>query len=218
MSKFKLVVFDWDGTLVNSTGRIVDSMQRAATELALPSVSDAQVQNIIGLGLPEAMRVLWPAISEADLQRMIPVYARYFIHESAVGMALFDGALTLLQDLQARGYLLAVATGKKRQGLDRMFRDLKLGDFFAASRCADETRSKPDPLMLNELLHELGIDKSEALMVGDTTYDLDMANAAGVASVAMGHGAHDQATLLSCKPLALCHSMRELNEWIRDHG
>ena len=218
MPRFKLVVFDWDGTLVDSTARIVDSMQQAAREQNLPKVSDAQVQNIIGLGLPEAIRVLWPSIAEAEIDALIPVYGRFFIRDSAVAMAPFAGVLELLQDLLVRGHVLAVATGKKRKGLDRMFRELNLGHFFAASRCADETRSKPDPLMLNELLQELSVDKSEAIMIGDTTYDLDMANAAGVASVAMSHGAHDQARLLSCKPLALCHSMRELNEWMKHHG
>lgn len=218
MPRFKVVIFDWDGTLVDSTLRIVDSMQQAARERALPRVSDAQVQNIIGLGLPEAIRVLWPSISEPELEALIPVYGRFFIRDSRVAMAPFEGAVELLQDLQARGHALAVATGKKRKGLERMFHDLNLGHFFAASRCADETRSKPDPLMLFELLAELEIAAHEALMIGDTTYDLDMANAAGVASVAMAHGAHEQARLLSCKPLALCHSMRELNEWMRHHG
>ncbi|MFY9179711.1 MAG: HAD-IA family hydrolase [Venatoribacter sp.] len=218
MPRFKLVVFDWDGTLVDSTGRIVDSMQRASAYVGLPAVSDGDVQNIIGLGLPEAIQTLWPDISEHDLHKITPIYARYFVDDSPVGMGPFVGAIDLLENLLERGHLLAVATGKTRRGLDRMFRDLKLGHYFAASRCADETCSKPDPLMLNEVLNELSIDPADAVMIGDTTYDLMMAQAAGVASIAMSHGAHEQDRLLSCNPLTLCHSMRELNEWLKNNG
>lgn len=218
MPNYKLVVFDWDGTLVDSTQRIVDSMQQAAREVGLPPVPDADVQNIIGLGLPEALRTVWPGIQGDALAAMTTVYARFFVSDSQVGMGFFPGAERFLQDLLQRGHLLAVATGKSRRGLDRMLRDLKVGHLFAATRCADETRSKPDPLMLQELLAELGVAPAEALMVGDTTYDLDMAAAAGVASVAMGHGAHDEQRLLACRPLAICHSMRELNEWMVTYG
>lgn len=218
MSKFKLIVFDWDGTLVNSTSRIIDSMQCAAREHLLPAVSDAAVQNIIGLGLPEAIKVLWPSISDEQLKLMMPSYARFFVTDSSVAMKMFSGARELLDGLLQSNYLLAVATGKTRKGLDRMVRDLQLGHIFVATRCADETRSKPHPQMLNELLSQLSIAPHEALMVGDTTYDLEMANAAGVASIAMSHGAHDEQRLLACHPLALCHSMHELNEWITNHG
>ncbi len=216
--RFKLIIFDWDGTLVDSTQRIVDSMQQAAAEVGLPQVADAAVQNIIGLGLPEALRTVWPVIDESQLQAMTQVYARYFVADSQVAMGFFPGTPEFLAGLVEQGYLLAVATGKSRRGLDRMLRDLKIGHRFAATRCADETRSKPHPLMLKELLSELNVAPDEALMVGDTTYDLDMANAAGMASVAMGHGAHDDDVLLACGPLTICHSIHELNDWIRING
>lgn len=216
--RFKLIIFDWDGTLVDSTQRIVDSMQQAAGEVGLPPVADAAVQNIIGLGLPEALRTVWPAIDASQLQSMTQVYARYFVSDSQVAMGFFPGTPGFLAGLVERGYLLAVATGKSRRGLDRMLRDLKVGHCFAATRCADETRSKPHPLMLKELLSELNVAPDEALMVGDTTYDVDMAHAAGVAAVAMGHGAHDDDVLLACGPLAVCHSIYELNDWIGING
>lgn len=218
MSNYKLVIFDWDGTLVDSTQRIVDSMQQASREVGLPALPDAAVQNIIGLGLPEALQTLWPGIAGEQLAGMTRVYARYFVSDSQVGMGFFEGAVEFLQGLLQRGYLLAVATGKSRKGLDRMLRDLHVGHLFAATRCADETRSKPDPLMLHELLAELSVAPHEAIMIGDTTYDLDMAAAAGVAAVAMGHGAHDEQQLLACRPLTICHSMRELNDWMLRHG
>ena len=218
MPNYKLVIFDWDGTLSDSTDRIVDSMQQAARINQMPAVTDAQVQNIIGLGLPEAIKALWPEVNDEQLAAMIPVYARYFVSDSVVPMQLFDGAVDLLKELMLRGVLAAVATGKARRGLDRMLLEFNVGHLFAATRCADETRSKPHPQMLHEILASLGVTPEEALMVGDTTYDLEMANAAGVPSIGMSHGAHDEARLLACRPLAICHSMHELKQWIINHG
>ena len=142
--KYKLVIFDWDGTLVDSTGRIVDSMQQASIEVGLPTVPDSAVQNIIGLGLPEALRTVWPQINPEQLSEMTQVYARNFVYDSKVAMAFFSGVAELFRDLRASGRQLAVATGKSRKGLNRMFHDLQIddrpvGDQFTASRCADET-------------------------------------------------------------------------------
>jgi phosphoglycolate phosphatase len=221
--KYKLIIFDWDGTLVDSTGRIVDSMQHASVEVGLPTVPDTAVQNIIGLGLPEALRTVWPGIDASQMSEMTRVYARHFVYDSKVAMAFFDGVADLLGDLRQAGCKLAVATGKSRKGLDRMLTQMEVdgrpvGEQFAASRCADETRSKPDPLMLKELLDELNIPAEEALMIGDTSFDLDMASALNIDSVAMSHGAHDRSVLLDCQPRAMCHSITELNQWIKQNG
>ena len=216
--KYRVIVFDWDGTLVDSTQRIVDSMQQASREVGLRVVPDAAVQNIIGLGLPEALKTVWPEINAVQLEAMRQVYARFFVSDSQVGMDFFPGARRLLDGLLKKGYLLAVATGKSRKGLNRLLLDLKVGHLFATTRCADETRSKPDPLMLEEIMAELSVSPSEVLMIGDTTYDLDMAHAAGIESVAMGHGAHDEGQLLACGPRTICHSIAELNDWIALHG
>lgn len=216
--KYRLVIFDWDGTLVDSTQRIVDSMRKAGQEVGLPAVPDSAIQNIIGLGLPEALRTVWPSIKDSQLETMRAVYARFFVAESHVAMGFFDGAESLLNSLLSEGRLLAVATGKSRKGLNRILQDLKVGHLFATTRCADETRSKPDPLMLNEILTELSVTPAETLMIGDTTYDLDMANTAGIDTVAMGHGAHDDSTLLACGPKAICHSIQELKNWIEMNG
>lgn len=216
--KYQLLIFDWDGTLADSTGRIVDSMQRAARLVGLPAITDAEAQNIIGLGLPEALRTLWPNITAKELEAMRESYARHFVYDSQVSMALFDGAREMLENLGAEGHLLAVATGKSRKGLDRILYDLGATHLFATTRCADETLSKPDPLMINEILAELNVSASRALMVGDTTYDLDMARAAGVATIAMSHGAHDDERLLACKPLELCHSIADLEQWLSNNG
>ncbi|MAD45986.1 MAG: HAD family hydrolase [Oceanospirillaceae bacterium] len=216
--KYQLIIFDWDGTLVDSTRRIVDSMQQAGRKVGLPAVPDEAVQDIIGLGLPEALRTVWPDITEAQLPLMREVYASYFVTDSQVTMGFFEGARALLDDLLAMDYQLAVATGKSRKGLDRMLRDLAVGHLFEATRCADETRSKPHPQMLHELLSTLSIAPGEALIIGDTTYDLEMAARAGIDSVAMGHGAHDEQRLLACGPQTICHSISELKRWITTHG
>lgn len=215
--KYDLIVFDWDGTLADSTGRIVDSMQRAANECGLPSVPDAAVQNIIGLGLPEAIKAVWPNVTLEQMEPMRATYARYFVADSQIEMNLFDGAEDLLSRLRSKRKT-AVATGKSRKGLDRILRDLVLESAFDITRCADETCSKPDPLMLNEILSELNVAPSRALMIGDTSYDLDMAMAAGVDSIAMSHGAHEEDVLKACGPQAICHSIAELENWIEING
>lgn len=216
--KYPLIIFDWDGTLADSTGRIVDSLHGAARLVGLPPVTDAEAQNIIGLGLPEALQTLWPDIDDVAMASMREAYARNFVYDSQVTMKLFDGAWAMLERLQIDGHRVAVATGKSRKGLDRILDDLSIRHLFATTRCADETRSKPDPLMLQEILAELNVSAEHALMIGDTTYDLEMAQAAGVASIGISHGAHDDARLLACKPLELCHSIADLEQWLKNNG
>ena len=134
MLRYKLIIFDWDGTVVNSTARIIDSMQQAATAVGMPVLPNLAIQNIIGLGLPEAIRTLWPSVNESQVAAIAPQYAHFFTTESKVEMELFDGVRLLLKDLLQRGHVLAVATGKTRKGLDRMMRELKLGHLFAITR------------------------------------------------------------------------------------
>jgi len=215
--KYGLIIFDWDGTLADSTGRIVDSMRRAAVECGLPAVDDAEIQNIIGLGLPEAIRTVWPMVSFDQMEPMRTAYARYFVSDSDVQMGLFDGADGLLESL-SKHRKIAVATGKSRKGLNRILADLSLGGRFDTTRCADETASKPDPLMLQEILAELNVDVKAALMVGDTTYDLDMARSIGMDSIGMSHGAHEEDRLRACGVLDICHSIHELSNWIENNG
>lgn len=215
--KYDLIIFDWDGTLADSTGRIVDSMQRAANECGLPKVPDSAVQNIIGLGLPEAIKTVWPNVNVEQMEPMRNAYARYFVTDSLVAMQLFAGTESMLDRLKVKRKI-AVATGKSRKGLDRILHDLNLTSTFNITRCADETRSKPDPQMLHEILSELSVEASRALMVGDTSYDLDMAFAAGVDSIGMSHGAHAEDILWACGPQAICHSITELENWIEING
>ncbi|MFZ5722779.1 MAG: HAD family hydrolase [Pseudomonadota bacterium] len=207
----ELVVFDWDGTLIDSTGRIADCLQRAAEDTGMPVLSRDRYLGIIGLGLPEAFRSLYPDSDETMRQELRRHYARHYIALGETDPCRpYDGALQLLDMLQARGVKLAVATGKNRPGLERAFDQTGLRDCFHATRTADETASKPDPQMLREILDELAVPAARALMVGDTGFDLEMAARAGVASVGLTHGAHGADELRRHRPLALVDHLHQV--------
>jgi phosphoglycolate phosphatase len=197
-----LLVFDWDGTLVDSVAYIAQSMRTAAAEQDLPIPTVDAVREIVGLGLTEAVQRLFPQLSEAANKALSVHYSTVFKRDQDQPCRLFDGVRRSLEELRDAGFQLAVATGKSRKGLRRAMQELQMGDLFVSSRCADETRSKPDPLMLLELLEELAVAPARVLMVGDTLYDLNMATNAGVKSIAVDYGAHPRARLLAAAPFA----------------
>ncbi len=204
---FELVIFDWDGTLMDSVGQISASLVWAAAQHGIELSADA-AKNIIGLGLPEAMAVLFP--DHPALQPQIQAdYSRHYVAHSAE-QRLFDGAEALLDDLQAGGVRLAVATGKSRVGLDRVLAQSGQTHRFEVTRCADETRSKPNPLMLAEILHATGVQPEQAVMVGDTTYDLDMAHRIGMPRVGVTYGVHRAVDLQAFNPIALVDDVAAL--------
>lgn len=207
----QLVIFDWDGTLMDSTGRIVACMKAAASDLALPELSDQAVQQIIGLGLPQAIITLYPELGEADAENMRSRYAAHFIEAESEPNKLFDGVATLLARLRDQDRLLAVATGKSRKGLERVWGNTGYGEWFHASRCADESFSKPHPHMVQSLLTEFSVEPDAAVVVGDTTHDLLMAANAGVDAIGVSWGAHDREQLASASPLALTDRIEELS-------
>jgi phosphoglycolate phosphatase len=217
-NKYKVIIFDWDGTLVDSTARIVDSMQIAAASVEMPTLTDYAIQQIIGLGLPEALRKLWPQITATELELMRTHYSANFSFHSNVHVDFFPSAHDFFAELQSLGYILAVATGKSRKGLDEMLDSMAVRDVFKITRCADETTSKPDPHMLNEILAELSLTSERALMVGDTSFDLDMAKAINMDSVGMTHGAHESEILVASGAKTLCHDLNDLLEWIKTNG
>ncbi len=218
--KYQAIIFDWDGTLVDSAQRIVESMQAAAQDHLLSWRSDYDIRQIIGLGLPEAIMQLWPELSPTDdkLQAMREGYNVHFLAEARPKLQFFQFATQLLSHLGAANLDLAVATGKSRHGLDRAFREMKIGHVFRDSRCADETRSKPDPRMLEELSLSMGVEPGAMLMVGDTDFDINMAHAAGVDAVAITHGAHDESRLQASKPLAMVEDLPALYAWLQAAG
>jgi phosphoglycolate phosphatase len=215
--QFDLIVFDWDGTLMDSTSTIVKCIQAAARDLALPIPRDDAAAHVIGLGLHEAMQAVLPDIDPAFYPRMVERYRYHFLsrdHE----LTLFTGVQEMLQELSANGYFLAVATGKSRVGLNRAMNDVKVLSMFDATRCADETFSKPHPAMLQELTRELGQDMRRTVMIGDTSHDLLMANNAGASGIAVQYGAHPLDQLAACNPLYSAATVAELHQWLSENA
>ena len=218
MNGFGLLVFDWDGTLMDSEERIVSSVNAAIAELGLPSRSRAAIRDIIGLGLPEAMQALYPGLGAQACAALIDRYRDHFLAEAGSPMPLFPGAAETLATLRAEGFVLAVATGKSRRGLSRAFDQTGLGTHFESSRCADETHPKPHPAMLLELAEELSVAAERIVMIGDTTHDLEMAAAAGSSGIGVTYGAHPREQLAACEPLLLAASVGELRRWLQANG
>ena len=214
---FDLIVFDWDGTLMDSTSTIVKSIQAAAKDLGLPVPRDEDASHVIGLGLHEAMQTAMPNIDPALYPKMVERYRFHYLTKDPE-LVLFDGVRDMLAELSQEGYFLAVATGKSRVGLNRALNAVGLLSLFDATRCADETFSKPHPAMLQELTRELGQDLKRTVMVGDTTHDLLMANNAGAAAVAVEYGAHPVDQLQSCKPVYSAQNVGQLHEWLSQHA
>lgn len=209
-----LLIFDWDGTLLDSTGKIVRCMRKAISDVGLPQRSDDQLLNIIGLGLREAVGQLFGPIGKGDVSQLMESYSGYFIEADQVPCNFYPGVLESLIALKNDGHHLAVATGKSRRGLDRVLKNLRLDDFFDATRCADESKSKPHPLMLHQILDELSADPSDAVMVGDTEYDLNMAKNANISGIAVSYGAHERERLLRCEPLHTIDHFPQLLDWV----
>ena len=210
-----LFIFDWDGTLHDSAARIVRAMQIAADELRLTALSDAEVQNIIGLGLPEAILALYPDLDAAVRHELRLGYARHYIAMNEQPAELFPSVIDTLRHLKGSGHLVAVATGKNRRGLQRVLGQLDMLDFFHATRCADETQSKPHPQMLHELLTELATPMHHAVMIGDTEYDMAMAQQAGMARIGVDYGAHAKERLLRYDPDLILSRFEHLLNWQR---
>lgn len=215
MPDYQLLIFDWDGTLVDSIGRIVESMHRAADACELLRCSDAQVRGIIGLGLPEAIGSLYPELADpARIERFRHHYSEHYLSLETEPSALFADVAETLEVFRAQGYRLAVATGKTRHGLQRVLQGRDWVDYFDVTRCADETASKPDPLMLQEILAHCGVAPERALMVGDSSFDLLMARRAGIDSVAVGYGAQPLAMLSEHQPTLAIERFIELRDWL----
>jgi len=215
--RYTLVVFDWDGTLIDSAGTIVECIQDASREMGLTVPERERARHVIGLGLHDSLRHAVPDLPRERYRDFADRYRRHFLARES-SMSLFEGVPRLLAGLHERGVLLAVATGKSRAGLDRALVASDLGAYFCASRCADETHPKPHPAMLLELMQELDAEPERVLMVGDTSHDLEMARNAGVDAVAVGYGAHPEHELRALAPRACVASVDELVQWLTQNG
>ena len=214
MKHYQLIVFDWDGTLIDSEARIVNCMRAAIHDLQLPARTHEQMRNVIGLGLHEALATLYPDGNKSMYQDLVDRYRHHFLVQDDTPSELFTGVDTLLSTLNDRGHYLAIATGKGRVGLEKSLDETGLREYFHYTRCADETRSKPHPQMLEEIMDRLGVTPDETLMIGDTEFDLEMANNAGTAALAVSYGVHDKQRLLACNPLDCVDDVTALHGWL----
>lgn len=215
--QFDFIVFDWDGTLMDSTATIVKCIQASAKDLGLPIPDERAAAFVIGLSLSDAMQAVMPDVDPKYYPKMVERYRYHYLakdHE----LPLFPGVREMLSELSHEGYFLAVATGKSRVGLNRALHSANLLSSFDATRCADETFSKPHPAMLQELTRELGQDMKRTLMIGDTTHDLQMAANAGAASVAVEYGAHDASFLHELAPMYSAKTVEELHVWLSQYA
>lgn len=211
---YELIVFDWDGTLMDSESRIVSCMQAAAADLSWTIPGYDATKEIIGLGLNEAVARLFPGRDAEEVQQLADQYRVHFLGNQIPGSVLFDGAREIFSHLTDNGYFIAVATGKSRRGLKKEFESTGLGSLVHASRCADETFSKPHPQMLLDILDQLGVTADRTLVVGDTEYDIQMAVNAGADALGVSYGVHDRARLLDNGALGCLDSLHEMPDWL----
>jgi phosphoglycolate phosphatase len=215
--RYRLIAFDWDGTLADSAAIIVEAIQLACADLGLPVPTATAARYVIGLGLHDALRHVAPMLAEKDYPQLSARYRTHYLHRDPE-IPLFAGAEAMLSALHARGHLLAVATGKSRRGLDRALEQAGVARHFVATRCGDEGFPKPNPDMLLSLMDRIGAAPGETLMIGDTTHDLLLAANAGVDAVGVAYGAHPRPALAAERNRAIVESVEELAQWLNAHG
>lgn len=213
---YRLLVFDWDGTIIDSASAIVDCICAAARDTGLQVPPRERAAHTIGLGLHDALRFAVPDLPAERTADFVAHYRKHFL-ACQDSMRLFDGMRELLAEL-SKSHVLAIATGKSRRGLDRALEAGNLQAYFTASRCADETNPKPHPAMLLELMDQLDFSSRETLMIGDTSHDLEMARAAGVDALAVTYGAHPEEGLRACSPIGCMEDVRALEKWLKTHA
>ncbi len=215
--RFDLIAFDWDGTLFDSTAIIARCIQAAVVDVGGEKPTHEAASYVIGMGL---MQALAHAAPDVPKERYPLLGDRYRHHYFAIQheISLFDGVLPMLADLKSRGHVLTVATGKSRRGLDEALGTSTLAGTFDASRTADQTAGKPDPMMLLELMAEFGVSPERTLMIGDTTHDLQMALNAGCASVGVSYGAHEPEAFDALSPIYVAHDVAQLHGWLRTNA
>jgi phosphoglycolate phosphatase len=215
--RFDLIVFDWDGTLFDSTALITRCIQAACADVGAAVPSERDASYVIGMGLVEALQHAAPGLPRERYAELGNRYRHhYFAQQHEI--VLFDGTLAMLQALKARHHWLGVATGKSRRGLDEALKSVQLKGLFDGTRTADETASKPDPQMLLELMREFGVEPERTLMIGDTTHDLQLALNAGTPRVGVGYGAHESDAFEPFAPLHVAQSVSDLHDWLTRHA
>ncbi len=214
MKNYQLIIFDWDGTLMDSQARIVNCLREGADDLQVEQLPEIQLKSVIGLGLNEAISTLYPFLTDLQVNEYAERYRYHFITANDTPSGLFADVRIMLEQLLERGFMLAVATGKARRGLDHVLQETGMKSYFHGTRCADETRSKPHPQMLEELLDDFALTAADAIMVGDTGYDLLMANTIKMDTLAVSYGVNEKQDLLKYNPLACMDSISELSQYL----
>jgi phosphoglycolate phosphatase len=217
VKRYELVIFDWDGTLMDSTGLIASCIQQSCRDMGLPVPPESEAKWVIGLGFLQSVEHVAPGLDRGRALQLAESYRRHFVareHEAP----LYEGIPELLAGLRGRGRRLAVATGKARRGLDRALASSGLGPFFEATRCADEGFPKPHPDMVLRILDETGVEPSGAVLVGDTTHDLELAANAGIDAVAVSYGAHGESLLRERAARHYATSVEQLSRWLAEHA
>jgi phosphoglycolate phosphatase len=217
MSKrYPCLIFDWDGTLIDSADTIVYCLQAAAADLDMKVPTESDIKNVIGLELSLAIKTLYPMHTDKTVSDIRESYAQHFVRKNKEQPAiLFEGVQEGIRTLHEAGFQLAIATGKSRKGLMRVLPESGIEQYFHASRCADETASKPSPTMLHELMIELKIKPHEAVMIGDTEFDMEMAQRAGIDRIAVSYGAHHVDRLLKYQPVLRADYFEQLSNWLK---
>jgi phosphoglycolate phosphatase len=215
--RFDLIAFDWDGTLSDSTALIASCIQQAVADVGGTVPSTAAASHVIGLGLMQALAHAAPDVPAERHAALADRYRHHYFAQQHT-LTLFPGVIDMLQELRAQGYLLAVATGKSRRGLDEALKNVALQGMFDTTRTADQTRGKPHPQMLHEIFAELAVEPQRTLMVGDTTHDLELARNAACPSAAVTYGAHPPHAFAALGPLCIAESVPQLRAWILQNG
>jgi len=214
MSRYELVVFDWDGTLMDSTGGIVSAIQAASRDMGFDVPDDRRAAWVIGLSLEQALAHVAPKMTASEQAKYLERYRYHYLAKDAE-LRVFDGVIPMLDGLSAQGSMLAVATGKSRVGLDRVLKATGLGHYFAVTRCADETHGKPHPRMLLEIMADLATPAEAAIMVGDTSHDLGMAANAGMHGLGVSYGAHPENELKQCPHMEVVSNVSDMHDWLK---
>jgi phosphoglycolate phosphatase len=207
---YDLIIFDWDGTLVDSQAQIISCIREAFVKVGLAPPEPAAARHIIGLSLEAAACRLAPQADRTMIEALADTYRELALANSNHSTQLFEGVESGLRSLRQQGLYLAVATGKGRRGLDQALNGTELANIFDITRCADETCSKPHPMMLDEILSDLNLEPERAVMVGDTSYDIEMANNIGMDSIAVTYGMHEEIHLRPLQPKFLINHFSEI--------
>lgn len=215
--RYEILIFDWDGTLMDSAGHIVDSLQKACADIGIDVPDERACRQIIGLGLTQALQALVPDLPDDQHPQLVDRYRHHYLGRDAE-IPLFSGVQEGIHELHEAGFVLAVATGKSMKGLDRALDYTQLRSYFSATRCADQTHSKPHPAMVEEILDELMLDRDKALVIGDTSHDMLMAANAGVDRLGVSYGAHLPEELHGHDPLAVLDSFAEVKTWLKNNA